>query len=313
MSERCPRLGLRSAFLYAAAAVSVLGVAACAASPELDLTLNESDRGKVVLERITDRSFQAAHPIKLPAGTVARVLRGVLVRDNQGFLQDIGVRKAEALPAFSEDDVAYLAPLITDGLSRAASDQQVGFTVNQQGAPVYSQRVGAAVGSSEPPLRLAPPETTSGSIYAYGRSLYVTLTQYRYRAERPDTINMPNRRIPDRTGLLNHTVMFVPESAKRDDKYRDALSTDTTLVIDYELLAGLPLDAGREVVNQPPQAAPAPAAAQEPPAKVGETNKKDPELEALRKELEDIKRQLADQDTRRQSAPSKPSGAPKAP
>jgi len=304
-------MGLSSAFLRVLATVSVLGLAACAASPELDLTLQESDHGKVVLERITDRSFQAAHPIKLPAGTVSRVLRGILVRDDQGFLQDIGVRTADALPAFSEEDVAYLAPLITDGLSRAATDQQVGFIVNQRGAPVYSQRVGAAVGSSEPPLRLAPPETTSGSIYAYGRSLYMTLTQYRYRAERPDTINMPNRRIPDRTGLLNHTVLFVPASAKRDDKYQNALSTDTTLVIDYELLAGLPLDAGREVVSQPP---PAPASAQDASAKkAGETNKKDPELEALRKELEDIKRQLADQDTRRQLAPAKPSGTPKSP
>ncbi|SLM48552.1 exported protein of unknown function [Nitrospira japonica] len=306
-------MGLPSSFLRNAAVVSILSLAACATSSELDLMLQESDRGTVVLERITDRSFQAAHPIKLPAGTVARVLRGVLVRDDQGFLQDIGVRKADALQAFSEEDVAYLAPLITDGLSRAASDQQVGFTVNQQGPPVYSQRVGAAVGSSEPPLRLAPPETTAGSIYAYGRSLYVTLTQYRYRVERPDTINMPNRRVPDRTGLLNHTVMFIPESAKRDDKYRTALSTDTTLVIDYELLAGLPLDAGREIVRQPPPAAPAPASAQGAPAKVGDTNKKDPELEALRKELEDIKRQLADQDTRRQPAPPKPSGTPKSP
>ncbi|BFU96048.1 MAG: exported protein of unknown function [Nitrospira sp.] len=306
-------MGLRSGFLHVVAVAPVLGLVACAASPELDLTLNESDRGKVVLERIADRSFQAAHPIKLPAGTVSRVLRGVLVRDNQGFLQDIGVRKSEALPAFSEDDVAYLAPLITDGLSRASSDQQVGFTVNQRGAPVYSQRVGAAVGSSEPPLRLAPPETTAGSIYAYGRSLYVTLTHYRYRVERPDTINMPNRRIPDRTGLLNHTVMFVPESAKRDDKYRDSLSTDTTLVIDYELLAGLPFDTGPEVVSQPVPPAPAAASAPDSRAKTGEVSKKDPELEALRKELEDIKRQLADQEARRQSTPSKPSGAPKSP
>ncbi|MDF0644790.1 MAG: hypothetical protein P0111_12210 [Nitrospira sp.] len=300
-------------FLHVAAVVPVLGVVACAASPELDLTLTESEHGKVVLERIADRSFQAAHPIKLPTGTVSRVLRGVLVRDNQGFLQDIGVRKSEALPAFSEDDVSYLAPLITDGLSRAAPDQQVGFTVNQRGAPVYSQRVGAAVGSSEPPLRLAPPETTAGAIYAYGRSLYVTLTQYRYRAEQPNTINMPNRRIPDPTGLLNHTVMFVPEAAKRDDKYRDSLSTDTTLVIDYELLAGLPFDTGPEVVSQPVPPIPAAASAPNSRVKTGEASKRDPELEVLRKELEDIKRRLADQEAGRQSAPSKSSGTPKSP
>jgi hypothetical protein len=124
---------------------------------------------------------------------------------------------------------------------------------------------------------------------------------------------MPNRRIPDRTGLLNHTVMFMPESAKREDTYRNSLSTDTTLVIDYELLAGLPLDAEKEVVSQPPPIPPV-APAQEQRAKTGESTKKDPELEALRKELEDIKRQLADQDAKRQPTPSKPSsGAPKSP
>jgi len=303
----------RHAFVPALLAGYVLGLSACATTAEVDLTLHESDRGKVSLERISNRSFQAAHPIKLPIDTMSRVLRGVLVRDDQGFLQNIGVRKADALRAFSEEDVAFLAPKIADGLTRAASDQQVGFTIKQTGAPVYSQRVGAAVGSSEPPLRLAPPESTSGSIYAYGRSLYVTLTQYRYRVERADTINMANRRVPDQSGLVNHTVLFAPESAKRPDSYRDSRSVDSTLVIDYELLAHLPLDSGPAVSSQPAPTAGSATTAVEPQATKGGAAQKDPELEALRRELEDIKRQLAEQDAQRSTAQPKNPVSPKSP
>ena len=220
---------------------SLVALSACSTGPEVDVTIHESPQGAVYLERIADRSFQAAHPIKIDSNTIALVMGGVLVRDDQGALQNFFAGKPDARRAFSDNEVAYLAPLISDGLKRAAADQQVGFRVEQIGAPGYSERVGAGVGSSEPPLTLHPRESTTGTIYAYGRSLYLTLTQYRYRQEPATTINMANRRIPDATGLVNHTVSFVPEAAKRPDSYHDARSTDKTLVIDYELLARLHL------------------------------------------------------------------------
>ncbi|HEY6085110.1 MAG TPA: hypothetical protein VIU63_06915 [Nitrospira sp.] len=294
---------------YAAALLSGC-LWACSTGPELDLTLHESDQGKVYLERMSNRSFQAAHPIKLSPDTVSRVLRGVIVKSPQGFLRTFA-GGTDTAPAFTEDDIAFLAPLITDGLSRAAPDQQVGFTVRQLGAADYSDKFGAAVGSSEPALRLAPPESTGGSLYAYGRSLYVTLTQYRHRTERPDTINLANRRIPDESGLINHTVLFVPESAKRPDSYRDSQSTDNTLVIDYELLARLPTDLAPSPPTQPrPAAESSPtvqSTTQSGPAK------KDPEVEALRKELEEIKRQLAEQESQRNLGQPKKPAAPKTP
>ena len=126
------------------------------------MTIQESERGAVYLERIADRSFQAAHPIKIDSNTIALVLRGVLVRSDHSVLQNLISGKAESLRAFSEEDVAYLAPLISDGLGRAATDQQVGFRLIQAGIPGYSQTSGAGVGSSEPPLTLHPRETTSG-------------------------------------------------------------------------------------------------------------------------------------------------------
>jgi hypothetical protein len=275
---------------------SVVASSACSTGPEVDVTLHESPQGAVYLERISDRSFQAAHPIRIDSNTIVLVLRGVLVRSDQGVLQNLLAGKPDALRAFSDDDVAYLAPLISDGLMRAAADQQVGFRIEQIGLPGYSERVGAGVGSSEPPLTLRPRETTTGVIYAYGRSLYLTLTQYRYRQEPATTISMANRRMPDASGLVNHTVSFVPEAAKRPDSYHDARSTDKTLVIDYELLAKLPpASSGSASAQSSTTPAPPPASTSGNP----EPAKKDSDIEALRKELQEIKRQLAEQEAER--------------
>ena len=143
------------------------------------------------------------------------------------------------------------------------------------------------MGSSEPPLRRAPVESTGGSLYAYGRSLYVTWPGIDIEAERPDTINLANRRLPDESGLANRTVLFVPETAKRPDSYRDSHSTDSTLVIDYELLARLPVSSESSTPIPAASAVDAVGTAVQTPPK-GSPPQKDPEVEALRKELEAI-------------------------
>jgi hypothetical protein len=279
----------------------VLTLSGCATGPDVDEMIKDSPRGSVYLERIADRSFQAAHPIKLDVLTIARILSGVHVRNDQSTLQTFFSGKPDALRAFSDEEVTFLTPLIAEGLRRAAPDQQVGFRIAQIGLPGHAHNTGGGVGSSEPPLTLHPRESTTGVIHAYGRSLYLTLTEYRLRAEPANTINMANRRLPDDTGLINHTVLFVPEAAKRPDSYLDARSTDKTLVIDYELLATLPASAGSlSSESSSPMAAP-PAATKEK----GDPAKSESEIGALRKELEEIKRQLAEQDAERARSQNK--------
>jgi hypothetical protein len=291
----------------------VVGISACATSPETRLTLHQSNQGTVFLERITDRSFQAAHPISLPGDTVPRVLRGILMKQDQSTSKPPGSGKATTMRVFSEEEVLFLAPLIVDGLSRAAPHQQVRFTLQQAGPPPVSQQAGTAIRSSEPSLHAVPNETTSGFVYAYGRSLYVTLAQYRQRVERPDTVNIADPRLPDETGLVSQTVSFLPEVARRPDSYRDARSTDLTVVINYELLARLPEDRG--FAAEPRRTAPPGAPRQPEPGTSAQRaeGQKDPEIEALRKELEDIKKQLAEQDARRNLVPSKQPPAAKNP
>ena len=230
-----------------------LALSACATGPELDVTIHESERGAVYVERVPDRSFHAAHPLTVSTDTMARVLRGVVIKENGGFLRNMIAGKPEAVRVFGDEKVAYLAPLLVEGLARAASDQQVGF------------RVGHTV---------APTESTKGSLYAYGKSLYLTapwlIPVSRYGAGGPTPAP---------------TILFVPESAKRPDSYRDARSTDATLVIDYDLLATMPAELDMR-----------PTAAQPQTPTKGEPAQRDTDLDAIKKELENIKKKLAEQE-----------------
>ena len=282
-----------------------LALSACATGSDLDLTIHASERGVVYVERIPDRSFQAAHPMALSADTMARILRGVVVKDARGVLGKLAASasKQETLRAFGDEDAAYLAPLLIEGLTKAASDQQIGFRVVKIVAPVQSQSGGLTFcfsdvrspgdcESEQPPG--VSEESTAGSLYAYGRSLYLTLTEYRYRTERTESNTMANRRMFNPAGLANRTVHFVPESAKRPESCRTVRSTDATLVIDYELLATMPAASDmRSTAAQPPT-----------PGK-GEPGQRDADMDELRKEMQEIKKKLAEQEEERlRSTPS---------
>lgn len=297
----------------------VLLAAGCTTGSRVDLLVRESAQGTVYLDRIPDRQFQATHPIRLDQTVIARTLQGMMVREETGLMRALTANQKQTAPVFSGAEVAFLASAIAEGLRQAASDQQVGFRLIQRSDGGYRERAGAAVGSSEPPLRLSSKETTTGYVFAYGRSLYISLTEYRQRRDDPDMVNMPNRRMPTPSGLLNRQVLFVPAEALRPDQFTPAFAEDPTnvLIIDYDALARLPAPSTPVPVTGPssedPQASPA-----LPPARPTETDtdlrairedlkKKDSEVEELRKELQDIKRQLGEQQINRSSAPSKES------
>ena len=71
---------------------------------------------------------------------MALVLRGVVVEENRGFFRKLVSGKPEAVRVFRDEDVEYLAPLLVEGLTRAASDQQVGFRVVRTGVPAESTK-----------------------------------------------------------------------------------------------------------------------------------------------------------------------------
>lgn len=253
----------------------LLVASACSTEPELDLTLHETDRGAVYLERVSDRSLRAMHPITLSADTMARILRGVVVKENRGFLGNLLAGKPEAVRAFKDEDIEYLAPLLVEGLTRAAPDQQVGFRIVQTGAPAESKK---------------------GSLYAYRQSLYLTLP-WLIAVSRYGAGGTSERR----------TILFIPESAKRPDSYRDARSTESTLIIDYALLALLPDGGPAAATGQTTVPAQATQTIQAP------IQPRDRELDDMRKELQNIKRQLAEQEVELNAQKQKGSSKQKPP
>jgi len=85
-------------------------------------------------------------------------------------------------------------------------------------------------------------DLAKGSLYAYGRSLYLTVPWL-----------IPLSSTGAAPPALPPTIFFTPESAKRPDTYRDARSTDMTLVIDYDLLASLPADSAGTTTRSNPR------------------------------------------------------------
>jgi hypothetical protein len=289
------------------AATLLLG--GCTTAAEMDIMIQESPKGAVYIERIPDTKFQAAHPIKLDYEVIARTLRGLYVREDRSTLQTIFASASETgvVRPFSDEDVDYLAPLIAAGLSQAAADQRIGFRVTRQ-APLItrSKMGGAAIGSSDP-IPGTGTETTEANLYAYGTSLHLTLTKYRLRPDRPDTINMPNRRLPDDTGLKLTEVFFYPPEARRPESYQPSKLLGepllTTLVIDYQLLAKLP--SSRLTPPLPPEqprtttpvGAP-PSAEDRPPAPTAATTEDQQaakQLQSIKAEMEELRQQMQKQ------------------
>ena len=288
---------LRSLWLIGAGLALING---CAHAPEVDTIVHEAPRGAVYLERIPDRGTKAAHPITLDEGVIARTLNGVRVMERKTALQSAFSKQAAVTRAFSEDDIRFLAPLLTAALRQAAPDQQVGFQVRRYPSDLsYSSKSGAGVGSSDPLLSNSSLlETTSGHLLARDQWLYLTVSEYRKRAEPPDTINMANRRLPDPSGQGDKDLVFEPKEALKSNGKRGLFSSasDTVFVIDYRQLAQLPAigDSPAPTAGKRPSDTNLPTGAQEEDIKQikDEMKKKDVEIENLKREMEDIRRDM---------------------
>ncbi|MCS6897769.1 MAG: hypothetical protein NZM29_07315, partial [Nitrospira sp.] len=244
-------------------------------------TIHEESRGAVFLETVRDKSFQAAHPIRLDETTIANVLRGVHTKEKPGLVLLLGKALMAAnlsdIRTFSEDDIAFLAPHLSTALAQAAPNQRVAFRL-------YSVPEGHVRAAKAQDTK----EVTGGYLSAEGLSLNLTLTHYRYRPGKIDK-TQPHQ-LPDPDGLRNREVRFIPEKALRQEIGSSRWfggSDERTLVIDYHLLNRLltlpPVTqpAATATVGQPVQ--PAPSASEA-------------DLRAFREELKAMQKRLAEQE-----------------
>lgn len=322
--------------------IGVMALTSCASTSRPDVILHEGPEGGVYLERIADRSILAAHPIKLDRGLIARVLNGIQIGEPKNAINTLFIGNAKPERVFSDEDTAFLAPLVSAALSQATPEQQVRFRVVHLVSPIaHTPGGGAGIGSSTPQTGGPQKETTEGTLYAYGLSLHFALSEYRHRAVKPDVISGPNRYYPDPTGLKEREVQFAPQSAVRSGSYKQ--SDGNTLVIDYETLgkrpqanlaaswtgvspsASAPKEMLAQTENRPTLPPPIPSEPAEPaqPGRMtaGENDevqplkdlviKKDLELETLKKELRSLRQQLSERDAQLDALKKKSKPGPK--
>ncbi len=249
---------------------------------------------------MSDQSIQANHPVSLDPALLAKVLQGLEVQEKESFgIQKMVAGPSGSAPVFSDDQIRFLAPLLAEGLRRATPDESVQFLVR-------STHDGSLFESSSV-------ETTSGSLYAYGRQLYVTISQYRSSVARTNQnlgrgTSRPSP--PDFTGLRDRILFFTPKIAQRSDSFDPPARvkpTDRFVAVDYELLQQAPT--ATQTAPQVERAAPMPSAQVEtkaPEATSPSTEALAQEVETLRKELKSVQERLGSQPTKPDSLKQKP-------
>lgn len=270
------------------------GLAIGCASSRPSTPIHEDATGAVFLENVQNKSFQAAHPIKLPETTVADILRGVHTKEKTGLLLLLGKALKSTnlndIRTFSEDDIAFLTPHVTTALAQATPSQQVGFHIYSAFTPVISQS----------PKMNQNKEVTSGYVFADGLSLHFTLTQYRYRPGKKSSASQKEPRpLPDTDGLRDREVTFLPEAAVRPDAYDRSSwigpSEDRSIAIDYQLLARVLSAPPPPVTQTAPTVAPVPQQPQSIPVQTPPGGKNDVELQAFKEELKALQKKVDEQ------------------
>ena len=292
--------------------------AACSTTAPTGKILFDDPRGTVSLQAISDRSIQANHPINLEPALLTRLLTGIELHDEglgehhvKGLQTLIEGKDVLTYPVFSEDQIQLFAPLIAEGLRKATVNQSVEYRV-----------VTTIEGSNR--FQSPTTETTTGSLYVYGRQLYVIISQYRYN---PMLTNLGMAEASHRSqdpldysGLKHRSVRFTPKAALRADSPDPPTMekpTDKFLAVDYQLLqqawrnleakkqAARQLESGTASVGESQEAiraAEARAQAAEAQARTAEAQARNTEalsqeVETLKKQLESIQKQLGNQPT----------------
>ena len=209
-----PMKRIRLSLLVLAGALCLF-VSACATSPKaVDTVFADGPRGAVSLQSVEDSWFKAAHPLYVSPVLLTHVFRGVRVQ----ILPD---DKTTAVPAFSDENIEFLSPLMSAALSKATKGQLVEFRIHH--------------GTD------AERDTTGGVLYVQGRLLHLALTYYRASIERGASGAKLDRQFRNPRGLEPGQISFAPEAARRSsfNEQPDLLNPSplTTLIIDYDVLA----------------------------------------------------------------------------
>ena len=130
-------------------------IGACGPRQFTTLTIYDKPEAYVRLEfdRTVQKGSEHSHPISLTKEQVAAVLGGVRIEEHLSFAQ------SDIVPAFTEKDIAFFAPLLAQALSKATPEEIVTF---------YATRYVSATRR----------EVMSGGVFVQGDALHLILANY---------------------------------------------------------------------------------------------------------------------------------------
>jgi hypothetical protein len=130
-------------------------IGACGPRQFTTLTIYDKPAAYVRLEfdRTVKNGSEHSHPISLTKEQVAAVLGGVRIEEHHAFA------RGDIIPAFTDTDIAFFAPLLALALSKARPEEIVTF---------YTTRYQSATRR----------EVTSGGIFLQGEVLHLILANY---------------------------------------------------------------------------------------------------------------------------------------
>lgn len=264
-----------SSFLvrYAALAAALVWVSGCGSISDQTL-IRESPAGTVYLQQFFERgttmryggpvkSFRANHPITLTPEVLTKALAGV----HLGLTTSDGptpVHGIKPRPVFSPQDIAFLAPAVSEALQQAQPDQRVKFQVGTAG------------------------DTTDGILHIDGQALHLTVSHY-------------HSPVSQRDDQLSVSVLsFIPHEAQTaitsPQTWMEIEPNQPRVAITLSALSPLPAPAlpPQSTPNTTRESADRPSRNEVQNTKTT-LEKQAQELEALKAELETLKKQLGAQ------------------
>ena len=257
----------------------IMSIAACSSVPTVQTPIHQSERGTVALLTFSDPEFKASHPKTLESTMMFQVLQGLRVQEQRTTLAKLLTGDVPPVPVFSQDQILYLAPLLTSAFSQATAEEQITFLLTDNS-------------TNERPH-------TEGKLFIEDSILYLSISQYRSPSTQPTLLSQP-------TSSFNRpkewNLQFDPINALQNQAEPVRVSNDETILnmlhIDYNRLTKL-TESREEQSLTSPISHPA----------ISETSIPDPknqeEIDALKKEVEHLKESLRGQDKKLQELENK--------
>lgn len=170
---------------------------------------------------------QHSHPKVFTADQVARVLKGMTVKEHRIWIQIWLQGEAPLLPAFKEEEVALLAPQLAEAFAAAKPNERITFYLSQPQTSV--KRI-----------------ITTGGMYFRGQELHVILGNWQIIYGIPTYGMIYDRRYPMRpTAAKGFDLLFEPSEAvitQRSSLWDRLLANDKDeLVVNMDLLGSAPI------------------------------------------------------------------------